>query len=705
MGKFKAQNFKRILGTSMATIALFNSTNASIVSSLQKHDVRNYHKMKNSNNKETSHRDSILGIIASIFGVTSLLYAINCQQKLQTLNDKYTKEHAEYEEELDQYRSGNQSLRDDLNNALDRLKTAASNHKQDDATRDRLLNLESDFMCDSIEDFFKLHRAFDGYGNLTPVMDKLMQICTLPCDTPAFEKTIDDLFSSIVEDPSKKECLKNLFLITNTYRFWKTDIGGKTLRERVISCFDGSIPGLELNSSVVVGDDPNNVQGGACSSPVMSGTYNENSCAIKVVNDCDKVNALAIRILKEHPDLKNVCNIYDFTLGKPLDVNGKVVILEKMQKILNGDALEDLISNVESIEKYYETIKDWSIQLFNGIRELHELGLCHHDIRPYNIMFADENMKTLKLVDLDSATLINKNGLTEPALCNSHWAAPDDYAACRSGRLINGEQADVYSAAKVVRWLLNLKADRDYEAYKDKFTPEWQKFFSCCLEESSESRVGSKEALELLKKAWGSGNPPTIKKTLHAINDKFSVAGIVEKERSDIIEFANSISDAIQKSYNDFSDKNVLSGDENQCIGEIAKSVYGILTTNVENNGGDSSFLNNRYRVDILNVSQQISISKFSKDYIYARLYGVTRDKQDYNSAACVLQLYLDSRCSEEISSTYITDSSNLGYAAYKQILDAINKALKLDSDSLKNETLPQICEKRLHEKREKSEK
>lgn len=680
MGKFKAQNFKRILGTSMATIALFNSTNASIVSSLQKRDVRNYYKMKTSNNKETSSRDKILGIIAGIFGVTSLLYAINCQQKLQTLNDKYTEQQGKSRSDIELLRNRLNSYKQELSNAeseleltKEKLEEANKNYEEDNAIYASALKLESDFMCDSIENFFKLHRAFDGYGDLTPVMDTLMQICTLPCDTPEYAKTIDDLFSSIVKDESKKECLKNLFLITNTYRFWKTNIGSTTLGARVCSLFDGSIPGLKRTSSLAVGTDPYKVTGATCCLPVAAGIYNDKPCAIKVT---DNVNMNAIRILKEHPGLKHVCNIYDFTFDK----GNTVVIMEKMQKILDDDALKNLISNVESIEKYYETVKSWSIQLFKGICELHELGLFHRDIRFCNIMFADEDMKTLKLIDLDNAKLIDKDESTKK--CQEYY--------------------DVHLAAwKVLRLLRLDEAEPNY--ILDNYSTEWRAFFSRCLPETPpKDPAGSKEALELLEKAWESGNPPIKNCVRYVINNKIPVAEVVEKEHSDIIEFAHSISDITQKCYNSFAEKKRLStGEDGFLVDDCVKKLVDDIASGLQYNL-DGALFDDVIEAPDLPNSLKATVPNFSNNYTYARLYGHTRDTQNYDLAACVLEMYLNSRHS---GAKHITDSSDPGFGAYEQTLDDINKALKLDDGSLENETLPKIREQQLRKKQAKSKK
>ena len=98
-------------------------------------------------------------------------------------------------------------------------------------------------------------------------------------------------------------------------------------------------------------------------------------------------------------------------------------------------------------------------QLLEGLREIHNRGFAHREIKPENLLF-DENF-TLKIVGFSFARRFNgdnQDGVLHTNLGNSGYRAPEMMISGANGQLTyDGQQADLFAAAVI---MFNIRAGR-----------------------------------------------------------------------------------------------------------------------------------------------------------------------------------------------------------------------------------------------------
>ncbi len=105
-----------------------------------------------------------------------------------------------------------------------------------------------------------------------------------------------------------------------------------------------------------------------------------------------------------------------------------------------------------------------------------------------------------------------------------------------------------------------------------------------------------------------------------------------------------------------------------------------------------SSYLSNTdCSVEIPGVSGQIKVNTLLSDYVYARLYGTRRGS--YNLAVCFMTHCLESLWKLKGVLLKFPTPNDPGYSVYKQLLDDVNKELKLENGNI--ETLQQVRDRR----------
>ena len=67
----------------------------------------------------------------------------------------------------------------------------------------------------------------------------------------------------------------------------------------------------------------------------------------------------------------------------------------------------------------------WSMvgQILQGLKEVHELGISHWDLKPENVLMNDEGI--IKICDFGSAKVIDKTGKNTPYIVSRYYWAPE----------------------------------------------------------------------------------------------------------------------------------------------------------------------------------------------------------------------------------------------------------------------------------------
>jgi len=93
-----------------------------------------------------------------------------------------------------------------------------------------------------------------------------------------------------------------------------------------------------------------------------------------------------------------------------------------------------------------------TIQILEGLARLHRSGFLHLDLQPLNIVFSDEGIETIKIVDFGSAVQKNEQGFWEGYPVGGTWEymAPEQFE--RPARL--DDTSDLYAAAGICVFML-----------------------------------------------------------------------------------------------------------------------------------------------------------------------------------------------------------------------------------------------------------
>lgn len=139
----------------------------------------------------------------------------------------------------------------------------------------------------------------------------------------------------------------------------------------------------------------------------------------------------AVPILNEQVSkgkpLKNVHNIYDrFCNDGKLSRTGTIQRILVQEKATCDFKYRSKTDALDLEDKYYEKAISWAKQVFNGLRELHDLRLCLHVTDTRVVGFVDETMETLKLLGAEYATVIDPAGYTVTSLGPFNYGVPEE---------------------------------------------------------------------------------------------------------------------------------------------------------------------------------------------------------------------------------------------------------------------------------------
>ncbi|KII63709.1 Glycogen synthase kinase-3 beta [Thelohanellus kitauei] len=69
-------------------------------------------------------------------------------------------------------------------------------------------------------------------------------------------------------------------------------------------------------------------------------------------------------------------------------------------------------------------LKNYAFQLISGINYIHNMNICHRDIKPHNILLSADR-KVLRICDFGSAKTLEPNGRNISYICSRYYRAPE----------------------------------------------------------------------------------------------------------------------------------------------------------------------------------------------------------------------------------------------------------------------------------------
>lgn len=177
----------------------------------------------------------------------------------------------------------------------------------------------------------------------------------------------------------------------------------------------------------------------------------------------------------------------------------------------------------------------------------------------------------------------------------------------------------------------------------------------------------------MYKILFGTNYRITVPKNSESTNtyNEIKISEIVEKNRSDIIKCAQSISDAVQEKFCDIPDGIFSKEDHSHYIEQIA--TYALEKSIFRERDFEFSVKLKEYHYTT------VKIYDFFRDYTCAQLYGKQCDAKPYDLADKMLAAYV-TKMHPGSHLEYAKDPNYPNYATYQKLLDDILKALKLDS-------------------------
>lgn len=140
----------------------------------------------------------------------------------------------------------------------------------------------------------------------------------------------------------------------------------------------------------------------------------------------------------------NIIKIYDYDVS----ISGSTI---KLYLELGTANLNQLIIKQTNIFNISEMLCIWK-QITNAVNYLHELDICHRDLKLENVVF-DVNFKLIKLIDFATAQKLNHNELSRGLVGSASYTAPETYSSIQ----YDGKSSDVWSLGIILCYLINKK--------------------------------------------------------------------------------------------------------------------------------------------------------------------------------------------------------------------------------------------------------
>ena len=92
--------------------------------------------------------------------------------------------------------------------------------------------------------------------------------------------------------------------------------------------------------------------------------------------------------------------------------------------------MEEVIQNAKQQKKLIPMaqIKEFMRQILEGMKFVHQKGVCHRDLKPENILMNQKGV--VKICDFGSAKVLSASGLNTPYIVSRYYRAPELILAC-----------------------------------------------------------------------------------------------------------------------------------------------------------------------------------------------------------------------------------------------------------------------------------
>jgi glycogen synthase kinase 3 beta len=112
--------------------------------------------------------------------------------------------------------------------------------------------------------------------------------------------------------------------------------------------------------------------------------------------------------------------------------------IDIQQRIIQNTVLEFCDMNLEDVMKNLDvtkdfipmaTIKKYSREIFNGLKNMHEIGIAHRDLKPENILLKDQEVR---ICDVGSSKILDmsRSHMNTPYVVSRYYRAPELILAC-----------------------------------------------------------------------------------------------------------------------------------------------------------------------------------------------------------------------------------------------------------------------------------
>ena len=94
-------------------------------------------------------------------------------------------------------------------------------------------------------------------------------------------------------------------------------------------------------------------------------------------------------------------------------------------------SLEDVLKDLEKRRDFLpmERIKKYTREIFNGLKNMHDIGISHRDLKPENILLKNQEVR---ICDVGSSKILD-NGpsqMNTPYVVSRYYRAPELILAC-----------------------------------------------------------------------------------------------------------------------------------------------------------------------------------------------------------------------------------------------------------------------------------
>jgi len=143
----------------------------------------------------------------------------------------------------------------------------------------------------------------------------------------------------------------------------------------------------------------------------------------------------------------NVVQMLDFFYS----VDDKQRIIQNTVLEFCDQSLEDVLRDLDKNRKYLDikTIKTYAKQIFNGLKNMHEIGISHRDLKPENVLLKDGDVR---ICDVGSSKILDQSNLkmNTPYVVSRYYRAPELILACND----YGTSIDIWATGCIIFELL-----------------------------------------------------------------------------------------------------------------------------------------------------------------------------------------------------------------------------------------------------------